>query len=76
MKPCDNVSACHDNELIVENQDGIRVICKECKCSYVIRKDPFTGAPNKRDYIKIFARYTLQGKDNLFYKYYPQHLRT
>lgn len=74
MKECDNISACHDPITIGEDSSAMRVYCKNCKHQYVIRKD-WRGIPVNRDYIKIFKRDVLQGNDNLFYKYYPQHLK-
>ncbi len=73
---CDNISNCHDPITIGEDRNALRVFCKQCKHQYVIRKDPNTGAPEKREYARIFKRDTLQGNDNLFYKIYPQYLRT
>ncbi len=74
LKPCNNVSSCHQL-LNIDDSDALRVICIECKKQFVIRKDPFTGAPEKRQYAKIFKRDVLQGNDNLFYKYYSHNLR-
>lgn len=72
---CDNISNCHDPITIGEDSNALRVICKQCKNIYVLRKDPNTGAPEKKEYSKIFKRDILQGNDNLFYKIYPQYLR-
>ena len=74
MHFCDNVSSCH-NITDIADGDALRVICKECKKVYVIRKDPFTGAPEKRQYAKIFKRDILQGSDSLLYKYHPEFLK-
>ena len=71
---CDNISACHEPEVIAETNDAIRLICKDCKHQYVIRKD-WRSVPDNREYAKIFKRIILQGKDNLFYKYYPKWLK-
>ena len=71
---CDNRSKCHQL-LNIDDSDALRVICVECKKQFVIRKDPFTGAPEKRQYAKIFKRDILQGSDNLLYKYRPDFLK-
>lgn len=73
MIECDNVSKCHDL-VNINDVDAMRVICKECKHQYVIRKELVKDVPEKREYARIFKRDILQGKDNLFYKYYSQNL--
>lgn len=72
---CDNKAKCHDPFIVEEDMNAMRVICKECKHQYVIRKDPFKGVPENRSYIKVFRRLTLQPNTNLFYKYYPSYLQ-
>lgn len=72
---CDNITNCHDPETIADDQDAMRVICKQCRHQYVIRKD-WRGVPENRQYSKIFKRDVIQGHENLFYKIYPQHLST
>ena len=71
---CDNVSNAHDMLLIAEDHNAARVMCKECKEQYVIRKD-HRGVPLNRQYIKLFKRDVLQGGDNLLYKYHPNFLK-
>lgn len=71
---CDNKKRCHTPKTISEDNCAMRVICTTCWYQYVIRKDPHKGSPEKRSYAKIFRKDILQGNDNLFYKYYPQHL--
>jgi hypothetical protein len=73
---CDNTSNCHDPETIGEDSSALRVHCKNCHATIVIRKDPNTGAPEKKQYAEVFKRWILQGSDKLFYRYYPQHLKT
>jgi hypothetical protein len=75
MNECDNISSTHAPKIIGEDETGMRVFCTECKHQYVIRKD-YRGAPEKREYARIFKRDTLQGNDPLFYKYYSQHLKS
>ena len=74
MFKCDNKSHCHDPITIGEDINGLRVHCKQCHTTEVIRKMPW-GTPHKAQYAAFFKRDILQGNDNLFYKYYPQHLR-
>lgn len=72
---CNNKSQAHDLVVISDGDTAMRVVCKLCKQPIVIRKDPYKGVPEKRHYAKVFKRDILQGNDNLFYKYYPQHLQ-
>ena len=72
---CDNVQRCHKPLEIGEDSNALRWHCTECKESGIIRKDPFKQVPEKREYARIYRRDILQGKDNLFYKYYPQNIR-
>jgi hypothetical protein len=74
MNNCDNIRACHNCDIIAEDMNAARVICKECKEQYVIRKD-YRGVPLNRQYAEIFKRDILQGGDNLLYKYRPQFLK-
>ncbi len=76
MKPCDNKSQCHDLITISDGDTAMRVLCQICKHYFTIRKDPFKEVPEKRQYAKLYKREILQGNDNLFYKYHPEHLRT
>lgn len=71
---CNNISSCHEPVHIGEDQNALRVLCTHCKTQFVIRKDPFKGVPEKRQYIEIFRKESLQGGQNLFYKYYPQFM--
>lgn len=72
---CDNKSQAHDLITISDGDTAMRVLCKLCKRQFVIRKDPFKGVPEKRQYAKLYKRDILQGNDNLLYKYYPQYLK-
>jgi hypothetical protein len=72
---CDNVAYCHDPVTIGEDTNALRVLCKQCKHQYVIRKD-WRGMPDNREYSKLYKKEVLQPNDNLFYRYYPQHLKT
>lgn len=72
---CDNVAFCHNPITIAEDESALRAICTQCKNQYIIRKD-WRGVIDNRQYSKIFRKETLQPHQNLFYKYYPQHLRT
>lgn len=74
MLECNNKSACHTPK-VISDTDALRVICVTCKHQYVIRKDPFKGVPENRQYSKIFKKDILQGNDNLLYKYYPQYIK-
>lgn len=70
---CDNLREAHDPRIIGEDQNAIRWHCIICQEGGVVRKDE-RGSPEKREYIRVFRRYSLQGNDNLFYRYYPQFI--
>jgi hypothetical protein len=72
---CDNKSNAHNMITISDGDTAMRVICTECKHQYFIRKDRIKGTPEKRIYAKLFKKDILQGGDNLFYKYHPEHLK-
>lgn len=72
---CDNYNDCHDLETITEDENAMRMHCTICKNQFIIRKDE-RGVPEKRQAAYYFRRFILQGNDNLFYKYHPEHLRT
>ena len=71
---CDGISNVHDPITVFDGDSALRVLCIQCKKQFVIRKSP-NGAPEIKQYAKIFKRDILQGSDNLFYKVYPQHLK-
>ena len=71
---CDNFSSCHTPITIGEDNNASRVMCTTCKEQYVLRKD-YRGVHFNRQYSEIFKKEILQGHENLFYKYYPQHLK-
>lgn len=72
---CDNKARCHDPITVAEGDSAMRVVCKTCWHQFTIRKDPYRGNPEKRQYAKIFKKDILQGNDNLFYKYHPEYIR-
>ena len=73
---CDNVRECHQPVTVNEDECVLRVYCKNCYNTYVIRKYPDRGTPEMREYSRIFKRDILQGNENLFYKYHPELLLT
>ncbi len=74
VEACDNHKRCHDPFVIEDNDEAMRVVCKQCWQHVIIRKDPIKKVPLNREYIKFFRKLTLQGNHNLFYKYYPEFL--
>jgi len=67
---CNNTDSVHDNEVINETPDGIRVYCKRCKQINVLRMD-LNGRMNNKEYAKIFKKDILQPGENLYYKENP-----
>jgi hypothetical protein len=70
---CDNKNQVHDNLVINETKDGIRVYCKLCKEVNVLRMD-LNGRFNNREYQRVMKRDTLQPGSNLYYKVYPNKM--
>lgn len=68
---CDNVNSCHNNQVISETKDGIRVRCSECGEINILRMDS-SGRMNNREYSKVFKKDILQPGSNLYYKYHPE----
>ncbi len=75
MIECDNVSFCHELKECADDNNATRVVCTICWNQYVIRKD-WRGIHLNKQYQKIFRKESLQGNNPLFYKYYPQFLKT
>ncbi len=71
---CDNFRDCHDPIIINEDERAIQWFCKLCNSEGTVYKDE-RGVPNRFQYYDVFKRLALQGNDNLFYKYYPKHLK-
>ena len=74
IKECDNLACCHELKIIGEDSNCLRVLCTHCQRQYAIRKDPFKGTPEIREYVKVFRKEALQGWDSLFYKYHDNFL--
>ncbi len=70
-----NLEHCHKPITIGEDNNALKWICTECKEHGIIRKDA-RGVLLNREYAKVYRREILQPNTNLFYKYYPQYLKT
>lgn len=68
LNKCDNKNKCHNNQIINKQEDGIRIICKDCKEINIIRIG-LDGRMNNRKYAKVFKKDILQPGENLYYKY-------
>jgi len=73
-KICDNIEKCHNPTVVGEDESTMLVYCNECEGEFHIPKD-HRGILNNEEYLKIFRRETLQGNQDLFYRYYSQHLK-
>ena len=70
---CDNINNVHDNLIINQTEDGLRVICKHCKQINVLRMER-NGRFNNRQYSEIFKRDILQRGSNLYYKIHDKEM--
>lgn len=70
---CDNKTNAH---LMVDRTEkgGIRTYCKLCNRTYYLRTNK-NGAPNKREYAKLFYRDIVQPSRPLYYKIHSQKMR-
>lgn len=68
MRYCDNLSACHDGELLNEDNSAILVYCKTCGKQERIGKD-IKGQPEHRAYSDFFKRDFVQPDHPLYYHY-------
>ncbi len=66
--PCDNFQACHNPQILNEDNNAIFVYCTECGAQERIGKD-IKGNPEHRSYSDFFKRELLQPGPPLFYKY-------
>lgn len=65
---CNNISECHDPQVINEDNSAIYVYCPQCSKSERIGKD-LKGSPELRLYGEWFKRDLLQHGVPLYYKY-------
>lgn len=65
---CNNVSECHDTEILNEDNSAIFVACKNCYAEARIGKD-IKGNPEHRAYGEWFKRDFVQPDAPLYYKY-------
>ncbi len=65
---CNNIAECHDGEVIVEDNNAIRVYCKNCGTQERIGKD-VKGNPEHRAYGDFFKRDFVQPDHPLYYRY-------
>ena len=72
-KVCDNFNDVHNNIILNETKDGIRVRCSKCGEINVLRIDP-NGRMDNREYGRVFKADTLQPSDNLYYKLHPNKM--
>lgn len=65
---CNNLSCCHNPDVINEDNNAILVFCKECGDTVRIGKD-IKGSPEHRIYSEFFKRELVQPDHPLYYKY-------
>lgn len=70
---CDNKSNAH---LLVEmpGRNGMRAYCKLCRRTYYLRMNK-NGAPDKRQYAKLFYRDIIQPNHPLYYKFHREKMK-
>lgn len=70
---CDNVTNAH---LMVEltGKGGMVYYCRLCRRTYYLRTNKH-GAPNNREYTKLFYRDIVQPSKPLYFKVHPEKMR-
>jgi len=70
---CDNKTNVH---YMVElpGKNGMRAYCKLCRRTYYLRLNK-NGAPNKRQYARLFLRDIIQPNKPLYYKVHPEKMK-
>ena len=73
MRYCDNISDTHDNVILSQTDDGVRVMCQKCKQQQVIRIGT-DGRMDNRLYSKVFKADILQPSENLYFKLHSEQM--
>ncbi len=72
--PCDNWRDAHDPVTINEDEDAMLVVCRVCWQETRIGKD-IRGVYDNYAFSEAFPRLTMQGNNDLVYKYWPKYLK-
>lgn len=70
---CNNISQCHDVQVIYDSNEAMVAVCKICWEQRVFRKDP-DGRMDNIAYAAFFKKELLQPWTNLYYKYHPDKM--
>lgn len=65
---CNNISACHNVNVLNDDNSAIWVYCNECGATERIGKD-IKGNPEHRAYSNFFKRELVQPDHPLYYRY-------
>lgn len=73
---CDNKSHAHDMVAFVPvaGPRGMRAHCRFCRRTYYLRLNK-NGAPNKREYARLFYAMIVQPDKPLYYKVHPKKMK-
>jgi hypothetical protein len=64
---CNNRTSVHENQIVNETKDGLKVFCHKCKQINYIKLD-CNGRYDNKLYAKVFKGDCLQPSENLYYK--------
>lgn len=70
---CDNKSTAH-YMIEIPDKRGMRGFCKLCRRTFYLRLNK-NGAPDKRQYAKLFYRDIVQPSRPLYYKFHPEKMQ-
>lgn len=71
---CDNKTQAHMMLELTSAPGGSRAYCRLCRRTYYLRHNA-NGAPEKRQYAKLFYRDVVQRNKPLFYKIHPEAMQ-
>lgn len=74
-KECDNKTNAHLMVDVEGDKRGQRAYCKLCNRTYYLRTNA-NGAPDKRQYAKLFYRDIVQPNKPLYFKIHPERMKT
>ena len=72
---CDTFYTPHLASVIGEDENAIKVYCKRCTNVFRVGKD-WRGAPNNKQWGKLFFTDVVQPPHPLYYKLHPQVMHT
>lgn len=72
---CDNVNQAHDMVAVPSHhKGGERAFCRICQRTYYLHHNK-NGAPENREYQKLYYRWVVQPSKPLYYRIHPSVMK-